>query len=381
MMNLKKEIYSKFNDNVSWIKDNTIYLTKFGSEAYGTNTINSDLDVRGVCIPPKEYYLGSKKFEQAELNNPDVVIFELSKFFKLAEDCNPNALEILFVDKGDILYIDSLGKDIINNRELFLSKKVFYTMCGYAKQQLHRIRSHKRWLLSPPTTKPTRSDFKLPESPQIDNTQMAAVTADIQKELDKFQFDFIDDLEESKKIEIRSTMTQMLAQLKISADDHWMAAARKIGLNDNFIEIMQKERMYTNAKREWDQYQNWKKTRNPARSALEEKFGYDTKHAYHLVRLMRMCREILATGKVIVKRPDREELLAIRNGAWSYDKLLEFASKEEASINELYATSNLLPKFPDKSKIDKLCIELVEKSLSKYSGYRLKKNLFKFIER
>ncbi len=210
---------------------------------------------------------------------------------------------------------------------------------------------------------------------------MAAVSADIQKELDKFQFDFIEDLDESKKIEIRSTMTQMLAQLKISADDHWMAAARKIGLNDNFIDIMQKERMYTNAKREWDQYQNWKKTRNPARASLEEKFGYDTKHAYHLVRLMRMCREILTTGKVIVKRPDREELLAIRNGAWSYDKLLEFAALEEASINELYNTTTLLPKFPDKSKLDKLCIELVEKSLSNYSKYKLQKKLYKFLNK
>mgnify|MGYP001607055563 CR=1 FL=1 len=46
------------------------------------------------------------------------------------------------------------------------------------------------------------------------------------------------------------------------------------------------------------------------------------KHAMHLVRLMRMCKEILITCEVVVKRPDREELLAIRNGAWSYYKLI-----------------------------------------------------------
>ena len=131
-----------------------------------------------------------------------------------------------------------------------------------------------------------------------------AATAEIQKELDKFQFDFMETLDEPTKIAVQGAMSQMLAELKITAEDHWMATARKIGLSDNFIEIMQKERQYTGAKREWDQYQNWKKTRNSARAELEEKYGYDTKHAYHLVRLIRMCRETLITGLVTVKRPD-----------------------------------------------------------------------------
>jgi len=45
---------------------------------------------------------------------------------------------------------------------------------------------------------------------------------------------------------------------------------------------------------------------------LEAKFGFDTKHAMHLIRLLRMAREILETGVVHVKRPDAEELSAIR---------------------------------------------------------------------
>ena len=179
------------------------------------------------------------------------------------------------------------------------------------------------------------------------------------------QFDFMDNLEESVKIEIRNNMSSMLAEMKITSDEQFGAAARKIGLSDNFIEIMHKERQYTSAKKEWDSYQNWKKTRNPKRAALEEKFGYDSKHAYHLVRLIRMCKETLTTGKVIVKRPDREELLAIRNGAWSYDQLIEFTKNEEDSLNELYNSSNILPKTPNLKKLDELCIKLVEMQLSK----------------
>jgi hypothetical protein len=229
--------------------------------------------------------------------------------------------------------------------------------------------------MNPPSTPPTRAELGLPEHTLIPQDQLAAAYAEVQKELDRFQFDFMEHLDEPTKIEIQNTMTTMLAELKITSEDHWAAAARKIGFDDNIIQIMQREREYTTRKREWDQYQNWKKTRNPARAALEEKFGYDTKHAYHLVRLIRMCREILTTGKVIVKRPDREELLAIRNGAWNYDQLIEFAEREELELNSLYTTSNILPKVPDKDKIDKLCIELVEKSLSRYSWYNIQKFL------
>jgi hypothetical protein len=371
--------FSDFNKDISWLSKNTIYITKYGSHAYGTNTESSDEDYRGVFIPPKEYYFGSKKIEQAELHKPDVVIYEISKFFKLAADCNPNALEILFVNNEDIIYYDKLGEELLANRNLFLSKKVKFTMTGYAVSQLHRIKLHKRYLMNPPKVPPTRTSLGLPEQTLIPQDQLMAAQAEVQKELDRFQFDFMEGLEESTKIGIRTNMTEMLAEMKITSEQHWMSAARKIGLSDNFIDIMQRERQYATAKREWDQYQNWKKTRNDTRSALEEKYGYDTKHAYHLVRLIRMCREVLITGKVIVKRPDREELLAIRNGAWTYEQLIEFAEKEDIMLNELYRTSDFLPKTADKEKLDQLLIKLVEMSLSKYSWYNIKKSLNKFL--
>lgn len=369
--------FSQFNQDIAWLSDRTIYLARYGSRAYGTNTPESDEDFRGVCIPTREYYLGMlKRFEQAELHKPDVVVYEIRKFFKLAADCNPNALEILFVDPSDVVYADPLGEMMLEHRDLFLSKKVKHTMTGYAVSQLHRIKTHKKWILNPVKTPPTRKELGLPEQTLIPQDQMVAAMAEIQKEMDRFQFDFMEGMEESAKIGLRNTVSEMLAELKITSDQHWESAARKIGLSDNLIQVMQRERQYTSAKREWDQYQNWRKTRNPMRAALEEKYGYDTKHAYHLVRLIRMCREILTTGKVIVKRPDREELLAIRNGAWSYDQLIEFADSEDKALAELYLTSTALPKTPDKEMLDQLCIKLVERSLSRFSWYSVRK-LFK----
>jgi hypothetical protein len=87
------------------------------------------------------------------------------------------------------------------------------------------------------------------------------------------------------------------------------------------------------------------------------------KNAYHLVRLLRMCREILTLGKVIVKRPDRDELLAIRNGAWKYEELVDWAAKQDAELTVLAKTS-ALPNDSNRKALDKLCQSLVEASLA-----------------
>jgi len=91
-----------------------------------------------------------------------------------------------------------------------------------------------------------------------------------------------------------------------------------------------------------DQYWTWKKNRNKSRSVLEEEFGYDTKHAMHLVRLLRMGEEVLTTGQIIVKRPDAAELLAIRNGSMTYEEIVEYAEGMDNNIKtNLLKTTDL----------------------------------------
>ncbi len=58
------------------------------------------------------------------------------------------------------------------------------------------------------------------------------------------------------------------------------------------------EQGYRAALRHWNQYQEWLRNRNPARAELEASYGYDTKHAMHLLRLLRMGEEILHDGTV-----------------------------------------------------------------------------------
>ena len=53
--------------NLNWLVPNTIYITLHGSQAYGLNNELSDVDVKGIVIPPKEIENNLfHRFEQAE---------------------------------------------------------------------------------------------------------------------------------------------------------------------------------------------------------------------------------------------------------------------------------------------------------------------------
>lgn len=111
--------------------------------------------------------------------------------------------------------------------------------------------------------------------------------------------------------------------------------------------------------RMWKEYWQWKRNRNEARAKLEEQYLFDTKHAMHLMRLLRMAKEILTDGEVIVRRPDAEELLAIRDGSFDYEQLVKTAEQIDQELNELYDKS-VLPHSADKELINALYIEIVQ---------------------
>lgn len=362
MSELLAKMAAKHKDSLPWLASWTQLLVKSGSHAYGTNTPTSDLDVKGVAIAPSDYYMGfSKNFEQAECKDEvDGVIYEMRKFFRLCTDNNPNILEVVWTDDDGVLFETRLGKELRGMRELFLSRKVKHTFSGYAASQLKRIRGHYKWLKDPPKAQPLRGDFKLPERTLIPADQLTAANSAVQKKIDSWQMDlsFVDD---AVRAGINAELHRVLDEQELHGEQ-WSRAARAIGLDDNFIELMEREKQYESAKKTWQQYQEWKTNRNEARSALEAKWGYDTKHAMHLVRLLRMCREILEGKGVLVKRPDAAELLEIRNGAWTYEELVEWAEAEDKALDVVARTSPL-PRTPPREQLDLLCRSLIQRRL------------------
>lgn len=361
--NAKSLIKDNFSQ-VPWLYDNTLFLTKHGSHAYGLNTQDSDLDLKGFCVPPKEYFYGFlNNFEQAESHHPnDAVIFDLKKFIKLAADANPSVLEVIFTDESDHLITTSQSDLILSHRDNFLSKKVKYTFQGYAFSQVKRINLHRRWLLYPVKDEPTRKSFGLPDHTLIPKDQLAAAKSSIEQKMKEWDLNFLDDLDEASKISFKEKFQNILLDVKTS-EELWITAAKSLNYSDNFIWLLQKEKEYESKRRDYENYIKWKKERNPKRAALEEKHGYDCKFALHIARLSLMCGEILETGKVIVKRKDDKDfLMSIRNGNMTYEELIEWFEKQNAIIDQRYQTSKL-PHSPDKVKLDNLCISIVENIL------------------
>lgn len=297
----------------------TIYQTVHGSRAYGLDRPTSDWDTKGILVGPPAWYLGFRGGPEQVGDSADHVIFEIRKFFRLAVEANPTLLEVLFTDPRWHRVQTPAGERLLAAREAFLSRRVAGSFGGYALSQLKRIQTHRRWLLTPPKAPPDRAAFGLPARAVAPPDQLGAYQA----------------------------MLDQGIPLDASA---------------NFLELLDKERRYRAARQEWSRYQGWLESRNPARAELEARFGYDTKHAQHLIRLLRMGGEILRGEGVIVTRPDRDELLAIRDGALTYDALLAEAERLGAAVRAAAPTSPL-PEAPDAAALDALCVSLVEEVL------------------
>lgn len=341
--------FSWYTGNLTWLQNRTVVLSKSGSQSYGTNLPSSDLDLRGVAIAPMSYYLGFlNNFEQAEVKEPvDAVIYDIRKFFKLASDANPNILEQLYVDPTDIFLTTPLWSDVLAQRDLFLSRKVRHTFSGYAISQLRRIRTHRKWLLDPPKGQPRRADFGLPEGQvTLGKDQLGIIEARIRK---------IEDILSNKGLSKADLETPRLEQQLVTD------AITDLNLAPNLIPLVLAERSFGGAVKTWSQYQTWKAERNVARQELEARYGYDTKHGMHLVRLLRMGAEILRGQGVIVKRPDAEELLTIRAGAWTFEVLEEYAVRLDKELGALEAASTL-PHSPDRVGLNDLLVHIITAS-------------------
>ena len=121
--------------------NNIILLGVSGSYGYGTNRDGSDIDLRGIALNGKADLLGLDVFEQFEDRETDTVIFALKKIISLLINCNPNTIEILGLDDDQYVIKTRLGQELLDNRSLFLSKRVAASFGHYAGSQLRRLQN------------------------------------------------------------------------------------------------------------------------------------------------------------------------------------------------------------------------------------------------
>lgn len=91
-------------------------------------------------------------------------------------------------------------------------------------------------------------------------------------------------------------------------------------------------------------------------------FGYDTKNAAHLIRLLRMGIEFLTDGELHVLRSDASQLLEIKKGFWTLEQVKDESSRLFGLAEQAYINSKL-PNKPNPSKINNLSMAIIESGL------------------
>ena len=93
--------------------------------------------------------------------------------------------------------------------------------------------------------------------------------------------------------------------------------------------------------------------KNVHRAQLEEKHGYDTKYAMHIIRLYGEAKELMEDGRITLPRPNSRELIEIRGGKYSLTEIRELGEQLESEALAAQATS-LLPDEVDRNAISRL---------------------------
>lgn len=123
--------------------DRVIFRCVIGSRAYGLDDENSDTDRRGIYLPPADLHWSLYGVpEQLENDATQEAYWELQKFVVLALKANPNVLECLYTPL--IETVTPLAQELLDGKEMFLSRLVYQTYNGYVMSQFKKMQADIR---------------------------------------------------------------------------------------------------------------------------------------------------------------------------------------------------------------------------------------------
>ena len=306
-----------------------------GSQLYGTTTPDSDVDYRGIFLPSKKYLYGlSRLIEESEKgtiidkdkNNKntkhaiDVKYFELKKFINLASKCNPNILEMVFLNNESIIESSEEYETIRNNSDKFLSKIFIYERFReYAKAQRYKMiikldnyKLYKKFV--------NRYNELILENESYKNELISIL---IERKL-------IDDMNiQSSNIEF--------------ADTHFL---RSHSLYACYKQINERLSKVSN------------------REELVLKYGYDTKFASHYIRLLFEGIELLETGKLEFPLKDANTIVEIKLGNYSLNEILEMGENMENEFRISFERSKVND-YSDFDFLNNMTIKMFEDNYTK----------------
>ncbi len=304
-----------------------------GSYAYGTNNENSDIDFRGITLNLPSDLLGLTEFEQYEDNSTDTVIYVFNKIIKLLLECNPNTIELLGLDEEQYLIKTPLGQELLDHKQLFLSKRAAKSFGGYASAQLRRLQNAI-----------ARDSMPQQEREQHIYNSVKNALEDFRRKnqlLDKGNINIYIDKSDNPEFETEIFIDAQYQHLPLRDYENMLGAMNSV--------IRDYDKLGKRNRKKDDNHLN--------------------KHAMHLIRLFMMAIDILEKGEIKTHRTKDSDLLKrIRRGDFQkedrtfskefYDMLSDYESRLE-----LATKNTCLPDNPDMEKVEKFVEHVNRKAI------------------
>lgn len=339
-------------------KNNFILLDCIsGSQAYGLNTKNSDIDKRGIYYLSRESFFSNADPLQISNGTGDESYTELGKFFELLAKNNPTMIEMMNTPKDSILYQHPLLNEI--TPDIYLSKLCLDTFAGYAVAQIKKAKGLKKKInVTMSEERKTILDFcYIPiNQGSVPLTEYLALHDLKMEYCGLSKIPHMHDLFALFYDESGSYKGIMQNE---KANEVCLSSIPKGALPITYLSFNKSG--YSQYCREYKEYWSWVKNRNESRyqTTLSHGKSYDAKNMMHTFRLLYMSLEIATEGCVNVKRNDRDRLLQIKMGEFEYEDLIKRAEELLAEVKEAYLASNL-PKQPDKNRLKQLLVQFRE---------------------
>lgn len=338
-------LFEKFEEEYHGSK--IIYLTETGSVLHGTNSDNSDLDIKGIYLPPVESFilqddigvlnLGKPKKPGQKVKNTaddiDLELYPINEFFRLlSQKMETNSVEILFSMFADkIIYQTDEVNLIRDNYKSFL-KNHTEALTGFAISMADRY----------------------------------SVKGDRVTELD-FVIRYIEDLNLSRK-EIKELPISIMNIDEIVKDKKYVLKTVGKGRDDSekeYLSVLGKKFIYTN-KVEYV-LRALKANRDRYGKRVEDNISddgsksIDLKAFSHAFRAVEQSRDLILKGFIQFPLPYADKLKKIKYGSgFDIDELSQKLDKAKDSLDDLKSCS-VLPEEPDMEKIREIKLKMYGK--------------------
>jgi len=303
----------------------TIFKCITGSHLYGTNTQNSDKDYLGIFIPDKEYVFGLNsiyelnesivdKLENGKnsSNAIDCKLYEIRNFVKLALQNNPNIVELFFIPENKILEKTGEMNLILQYTNDILYNGVYDRFMGYAVSQKHKM------IIKPNNYNDLLSCKNWLET--LDNKSLSK--AIIELKYDNKQ-NFI------KFNDTYAVIGDLNIQLHVKLSKIYSM------ITDRINKASHRTNMFTT-------------------------YGYDTKFASHVIRLLEEGIQLLNTGKIEFPLVNGELITDIKLGKYKISEVFELIEQYENKMR-IVRENSILPKKANFNKVNEMLINLLEK--------------------